>query len=244
MNIVEKYNCRSTFSIFKKLSDQHFHKLIQNSFVQTLSSGQLYTQQGDTNEHIVLILEGKIRSYRVNQNGEEITIQMLMTGDTCLEDTLFLGETSKMNIQIVEDSTLLLVPHTVIKPLFNESPQLCENLLRIMAQHHEESIHQIDAIRIKRPVERIGYYLLKRHLDNGHDITEFDLPFNKQTIANHLGMTPETFSRALKKIKEGSDDIEINDNHVIMKDQHALCLFCDDDTANLCVEKRNALCKG
>lgn len=67
-----------------------------------------------------------------------------------------------------------------------------------------------------------------------------ELPFQKQLIANHLGMTPETFSRSLKEIKKLGIDVERDS--VTLRDAYALCHFCDTDTAFMCTDENRAEC--
>ena len=118
-----------------------------------------------------------------------------------------------------------------------KDPQFANNLLKIVTHHYKKAVHQIDAMTIKSPVERVGYYFLEQHLQQGHDSMEFELPFKKSLIANHLGITPETFSRALKQIKEMG--IKIDGDKIRLEDAFALCHFCDLDIAQHCeVEKK------
>jgi CRP-like cAMP-binding protein len=110
-----------------------------------------------------------------------------------------------------------------------------------VTRHYKNAMHQIDAMKIKSPLQRVGYYFLTKHLEAGHDSLEFTLPFKKQTIANYLGMTPETFSRTLKADESHGYQM-LSDDTIRMKDAFSLCHFCDADTASLCDRQHKDNC--
>ncbi len=218
--------------LFDGLGEDAFEFLLQNSVLQDYESGRLLVQQGDIPTHVYFIVEGALKTLRTDEEGHETTIRMLEAGDTCMDAVIFMGGPSPIAVQVVKDSRLLLIPDTIIKSLVLKDTQFANNLLRIVTRHYKNALHQIDAMNAKTPLQRVGYYFLSRHLENGHDRLEFELPFKKSMIANYLGMTPETFSRTLKQMK--SMGIDVEDDKIQMRDAYTLCHFCDSDTAAIC----------
>lgn len=202
---------------------------------------KLLVQQGDTPEGIYLLLEGHMKTLRFNQNGDEATIRMLEAGDTCMEAVLFMGGPSPISVQTLERCKVLIIPEHVVKTYVLSNTRFAFNIIRIITRHYRNAMHQIDAINIKSPLQRVGYYFLAKHLDAGHDNLEFKLSFQKQVIANYLGMTPETFSRALKQMKVLGMDVQ--DDSIKMRDSFCLCHFCDSDTAALCNRHNKKGCR-
>ncbi len=218
--------------LFRNLGEETFQKILEHANIQNFESGQLIVGQGDTPKYLYLIIEGHIRTFRANSEGDEATIRMLNVGETCMEAVIFMGGPSPVSMQATEKSRLLRIPESFIKSLVLKDPQFANNLLQIVTHHYKDAMHQIDAMAIKTPVQRVGYYFLQKHIEHGSDNTAFDLPFKKATIASHLGMTPETFSRALSKIK--TMGINVEGEKILMKDAYALCHFCDLDAAHEC----------
>ena len=95
-----------------------------------------------------------------------------------------------------------MIPAETIRRHALQDSQFACNLLKIVTKHYKNTMQQIDSIITKSPVERLGYFFLKLHMEQGSESMEIALPFPKSTIANHLGITPETFSRALGQIKK------------------------------------------
>lgn len=218
--------------LFQGLSEDNLQALLSHSHVKEIPAGQQILQQGDNADILYYILDGKVKTQRFGTDGAEATIRMLGPGDTFMDAVIFMGGQSPIGAQAVENSRLLMIPaETVRRQAISDSQFAC-NLLQIVTRHYKTAIQQIDSITTKSPVERLGYYLLRLHIENGSDNMDVALPFKKSMIANHLGMTPETFSRALKQI--GKMGIDIDQEKLTMRDAYALCHFCDPDTAGVC----------
>lgn len=216
------------------LSPENLTYLLEASTSHNTEAGQVLVQQGDSPEFVFLVLSGTIRTLRIDDSGKEATIRMLQSGDTCMEAVLFMGGPSPITVQTVTESRLLFIPENVVKSLAARDATFANNLLQIVTYHYKNAMHQIDAMNIKTPIQRVGYYLLVKFLERGKENLEFFFPFRKSMIANYLGMTAETFSRTLCKMKDIG--VTIHDEKVQMKTPHDLCLFCDTDTEALCSE--------
>lgn len=218
--------------LFQGMSEGHLQTLLSNSHVKEIPANTQILQQGDEAEILYYILDGKVKTQRFSPDGAEATIRMLGKGETFMDAVIFMGGKSPIAAQTVEDSRLLLIPaETVRRQAIGDSQFAC-NLLQIVTKHYKTAIQQIDSITTKNPIERLGYYFLRLHIENGSNNMDIDLPFKKSMIANHLGMTPETFSRALGQIKKMG--IDVGQDKLTMRDAYALCHFCDPDTASAC----------
>ncbi|MGZ9108733.1 MAG: Crp/Fnr family transcriptional regulator [Micavibrio sp.] len=226
--------------LFTGLSENSVQTLLSNSFMQQFSAGQQIVLQGDAPAYLYYIIEGTIKTVRYGAEGEESTIRMLKPGETFMDAVIFMGGKSPVNAVALEDSRLMLIPAETVRRHALKDAEFACNLLRIVTKHYKNAMQQIDSIITKNPVERLGYYFLKQHLEQGAESMDFALPFQKSTIANHLGMTPETFSRALNQIKKMG--INVDQENLTMRDAYALCHFCDPDTAHNCPKHQTEDC--
>lgn len=225
--------------LFDGLNEDSLQRVLSQSTLQSHESGHILFQQGDTPTHVYVVIEGKLRTLRIGEDGEEATIRLLRPGETCMEAVLFMGGPSPIAVQAMEDSKVLIVPAAFIKNHALHDGQFATNLLQIVTHHYKNAMHQIDAMQIKSPVQRIGYFFLEKFLEGGNKGT-LTLPFKKNIIANYLGMTPETFSRALNKIR--MIGVDIDGETIRLNDAFTLCQFCDADMAHLCVRKDTQAC--
>lgn len=99
----------------------------------------------------------------------------------------------------------------------DESPALKSNVNRIGGSVFSHAIDQVFALGQKKAHERVCYLLLeicKRGV--GPDDTTIELPMTRQDIADYLGLTMETVSRAMRRLRndgiieiEGSQTIKL-----------------------------------
>lgn len=240
MDLLSETNGLKRPQLFEKLSEESQQRILECSVLKNFEKNRILVQQGDTPKFVYLVLNGSIRTFRINEEGEEATIRMLEPGDTCMEAVIFMGGPSPINVQSVKKTKALMIPERIIKTLVLEDTQFAYNLLKIVTRHYKNAMQQIDAMNIKTPLQRVGYYFLLKHLEHGNDRLDFKLPFEKQMVANYLGMTPETFSRSLKQMR--SMGITVEDDSIKMIDAYCLCHFCDTDTAALCPEHDSENC--
>lgn len=222
----------STAPLFVGLTEDSIQTLLSNSFMKKFPTGKQLVQQGDTPIHLYFIIDGSAKTSRYSPEGGEAIIRLLHAGETFMDAVIFMGGKSPISVVTLEDSHFLMVPAETVRRHALYDSQFACNLLKIVTKHYKNAIQQIDSIITKSPVERLGYYLLKQHLEQGSDSMDISLPFQKSMIANHLGMTPETFSRALHQIKNLG--VDVDHEKITLRDAYALCHFCDPDTAHIC----------
>ena len=222
----------SSASLFQGLSEGSLQTLLSNSHMQNVPAQHQIVQQGDEPAYLYLILEGSVKTLRYSANGGEATIRMLKAGETFMDAVIFMGGKSPLNAVALEDSKLLMIPADSVRRHALHDARFACNLLKIITRHYKNAMQQIDSIVTKTPTERLGYYLLKLRLQQGQDSMDVAMPFQKSTIANHLGMTPETFSRALAQIKKMG--VDVDQEKLTLRDARVLCHFCDPDTAHSC----------
>lgn len=228
------------YPLFKDLDEESLQSLLSNSYINDFGTAQEIVQQGEPPEYLYYIITGGVKTLRYSQNGEETIIRMLSTGDTFMEAVIFMSGHSPVCAKTLVPSRLLMIPAEAVRRQALHDPQFACNLLRIVTRHYKSAMQQIDGILAKSPLERLGYYFLQQHLEQGCDSLDVSLPFQKSMIANYLGMKPETLSRALSQMK----NLGVNVDHakLTLKDAYTLCHFCDAETSQNCPHANHATC--
>ena len=120
---------------------------------------------------------------------------------------MFESDTYSYNVQAVEDVVLYSLPTSLLKKHIKANNQLAMNMLTSMSAHRLKQHREIEHLNVQNAPQRIGCFLLRLcPLDAEKDVT-LHLPYDKTLIASRLGMKPETFSRALAKLKDATNII-------------------------------------
>lgn len=221
-----------SLQIFSGVSKPSLESLFQHAQVREFHKGKLLFLEGEQANRLYIILKGWIKIFKGTRNGEEAILQMLSSGDTIMETAVYLNLKFPISAQVSEDATILSLPAPVVREQVKKNNILAVNLLSSMCYRSQNLIRQIEIARLKTVDERIGWFLLKVALEQGNHSKYLQLPYDKSTIASYLDMKRETFSRALKRLKEKGFIIE--NDLIVLPDEKALCEFCDHSLAENC----------
>lgn len=200
--------------------------------------GQELFSIGDSADAFFYVVEGWIKLYRLNREGEEAVIHVIAPGETFAEAAVF-GTHRKypVNAQYIEDSILLAIPRSSFIERISADPELALHILGAVSARQRYLIQQIEQLTVKDAPQRIGTFLLR--LCRPDQTTEangeivVDLPYDKMLISRRLNIQPETFSRVLKKLE--SYGVKADGHKVIIGDLNKLAHFCEvEDHAALC----------
>ena len=188
----------------------------------------LLFQEGDPAKAFYIILSGSVKLYRITPEGEEAVVGVFSRGDTFAECAMFMGGKFPVNAETVSQARLLPIEATTIRAQVLKNPDLAFHMLASASRHLKILVDQIAQIKMHTGTQRVAMYLAE--LCAGRDsrmkrdgTVDIALPYEKGLIANHLGMKPESFSRALARLK--TLGVTSEGDHLKIKDVEALNEF-------------------
>jgi CRP-like cAMP-binding protein len=232
-SIMQEKGFLLSLPLFNGLNDEVLNKILVGAHTKKYPSGSLLFLQGEKVSHLYIIFSGKIKIFRSAANGDESIPQILGRGDTFMETAIFSGSASHVGAEAIDNINILSIPSETVTQIARSDHKFAMNLLKVMSKHSNSLIYQIEQITLKSAAERVGRFLVKTMLESDSQNPYFELPFEKSLIANHLAMTPETLSRALKQLKEDGAVI-IDGKKIALTTEHALCRYGDPEIARKC----------
>lgn len=229
-----------SLQLFSGLSSEWLYDMVRPEYIKNFSKGKLLFLEGEHADKLYIILKGWVKIFKGTVNGEEIVLQMLSSGNVIMESAVFLNTIFPVSAQIAEDTTLLALPAPLIRKQAKNNNILALNLLSSMSYSSQCLIRQIENARLKTADERVGWFLLKLHIEQGFISQSVKLPYDKSFIASYLDMKRETFSRALKKLKDKG--LKVQNDTIFIPDMMALCCFCDVNAAHHCALNKTPEC--
>ena len=227
--------------VFSKLGKKDLAQLLKHADIRDYDKGKLLFMQGETLSRYYLILEGWVKLYKSTDAGDEAVLQMLSAGDSLMEAAVFLNIPSIVNAQVVQSAKLLSLPAPIIRQNMTDNKNLALNMIGGLSMRSQGLIRQIEHSRLKTATERVGWFLLKLGMEQtGGEGTAITLPYDKSTIASYLDMTPETFSRTLKRFRDKG--FSIHNDKITKPDPKALCTFCDEALSEACIFRDQTAC--
>lgn len=194
-------------------------RLVGNVGPRVYDKGTLLFQQGEQADAFFVILDGWVKISRISPEGDETIVGVFTRGETFAEAAMFLGGSYPVHAEIVSPGRLLRVEAGSFRKLIHEEPDLALAMLASCSRHLKFLVEQLEQIKLLSAPRRIADFLvgLCAECDGACSVT---LPYEKSLIANRLGMKPESFSRALLKLRPLG--VEVERENVSIADTTAL----------------------
>lgn len=204
--------------LFSGLSEETIHSFLKHADIVRRPKGEMLYLQGDPAETFYILLEGVISIYIESQDGHETLVNIAIAGDIFGKSALLDHAYYESNAQVLEDAVLLSVSAKSIKEQSLSNPHLAYNLLSVVVSSgYQMTVQMGQTLKLSAP-QRLGCFLLKlaKKKTESEEQIQVQFPFEKRVIAAYLQMTPETFSRAIAKLKE--QDVKFNKSSVVIED--------------------------
>lgn len=213
--------------------DLTFHeKLTSDSHIQTLEKGKILFVHEDKAERFYIILNGWIKLFRETLDGTQAVVDILTKDHLFGETSIFQNDKHPYSAEATEPTTVISLPLSLLKKEIENNQKLALTMLSSMARYRRQQDQELEHRTIQNAPQRIGCFLLRLTNQQQEGKTVIHLPYDKLLVASRLGMQPETFSRALKKLKNETG-IKINGASIEVDNLEQLsnysCAACSSD---------------
>tara|TARA_R110002167_G_scaffold7394_20_gene35078 strand:+ start:761 stop:1498 length:738 start_codon:yes stop_codon:yes gene_type:complete len=188
-------------SVCGSVEDLDLGRLDSMAEHMSFDAGAVMIREGDPARHVFNITSGSVRVYKLLADGRRQITGFLFTGDFL---GLATGDTYVFSAEAVEPATACRFRKSEYRALIRDCPTL-ESTLFDRANHELAAAqNQMLLLGRKTALERIASFLLDlpshdpaRVVAPGH----VHLPMTRAEIADYLGLTIETVSRVLTRLK-------------------------------------------
>ena len=158
-----------------------------------LRKRQYLLQEGDICKSIVFVEKGALRSYVIDEKGNENIIQFALEGWTISDLYSFLtAEPATYTIDALEDAELVLIGKAAHEELLRTVPRY-ETYIRLQMTNAYIALQRRISSVISQSIEERYTGFVKLYPNIAQRVPQ-------HMIASYMGLTPETLSRVRKKI--------------------------------------------
>jgi CRP/FNR family nitrogen fixation transcriptional regulator len=177
--------------------------------------------EGEPADYVYRVVSGAVRTMRFTEDGRRQILGFHLPGDifgleTELQHTL--------SAEAVSGAEIIMVRRSCLDKAVNEDMAAARALLALTAQQLSGARAHALVLGRKGAGERVAAFLLQL-ADRLVSKRELDLPMSRADIADYLGLTIETVSRAFSEFERQCAIGLPSSRHVVMRNPSALMQY-------------------
>ena len=218
----------SGVAVDRPLDGEVSHRLFCISSIRTLPAKEVLYCQGDTSDHVYEVIEGVVKLYMLTADGRLQITGFAYPGQILALDA---GSHHVTTAEAVTSAKLCQYPRAKFERVIDEHPQLARQLFAIVAQDLTAARSQMLLLGRKSATERLASFLLdlsERNVTRGENPNVIALPMSRGDIGDYLGLTIETVSRTMTRLRQlGVLDLGQH-RSVVIRDKTRLSEIAED----------------
>ena len=176
------------------ISEDAISKAIGFSRFKVYSKGEIIARTGDEASTAGLVINGVIRSYYVDTEGNDITQYFAAEAGWCIDSGMIGFDEMQANWEALEDTTVMLFDVKDMKELIYGDENLKSVWISALESGMRYKVYRENGFLVENATERYiefrkRYPMLSKRVPQRY-------------IATYLGITPESLSRIRSSLKE------------------------------------------
>ena len=169
-------------------------KAIKFSRFKVYSKGEVIARTGDGADTAGMVINGLIRSYYIDKDGNDISQFFASEGSWCIDSGMVGFDEMQANWEAIEDVTVMLFDVKDMKELIYGDERLKNIWIQSLEGGMRYKIYRENGFLVENATERYLAFKKRDHLLSERVPLRY--------IATYLGITPESLSRIRSALKE------------------------------------------
>lgn len=207
-----------TINVFKEISEDTLQKLIDISNKIKLKKGERLFTEKEKVDTIYAVLSGKMTMFRYTEEGQKRVVYILNAAEM-LNEVIFDYKPASISCEAFEESVVLGFNRDKFLKIMAEDFHLSKSIIDSMARKIRRLYRQLKNTVPIRMDKRVAAKLWMLSRDYGIETpngVKIDLNITVTYLADMLGSSRETISRALKTL-ENMELIKYENKKIVVK---------------------------
>ena len=174
--------------------------------------------EAETAEYVYRVVSGAVRTMRFSSDGRRQILGFHLPGDVFGWE---IGDTHTLSAEAVSAADVIMVRRSLVEKASAQDLQAAHAVLALTAQNLNTARDHAVVLGRNGAGERVAAVLLQL-ADRFVSRNELDLPMSRADIADYLGLTIETVSRAFSEMERQCAIALPSSRHVVVRNPAAL----------------------
>lgn len=194
--------------LFKGISPSHIPELLEclNAYVGKYLKNEVIIQEGLICNRFGVVLKGTVMVVKEKADGSRVLLNVFEPGEMFGDIAAFSTLTNIWPSTIIANTdaiVMFLNTENISNMCFNACPShrmIIKNLLTYISDRGFKLIKRVECLTIKSLTSKLATFLLDQYKTNKKD--SFILPFNRNQMAEYLGVTRPALSKEMSELKK------------------------------------------
>ena len=209
----------ATVPLFNGLDRGELEKFAEVTREKSYPKGSVILFEDDPGDSLFVVRDGRVKVVLIGEDGREVILGVLGVGEYFGELSLIDDRPRSAHVIAMEDSNLLVLRREDFRNRVESSPRVAWSLLTELSRRLRRADDKIGGLVLLDVPGRIARLLLDLAEESGANAIEKTL--THQTIAQMIGASRETVSRAMKDFQDAGW-ISVERRRIAIADRAAL----------------------
>jgi CRP-like cAMP-binding protein/CheY-like chemotaxis protein len=176
-------------------------KYISERKVRQIKKKQVIYYEGDTANGLYLLISGKVKTFKVAQDGRELLTGLYGPEEYFGTAALLAAENYMETAEAVENTALCLIPKDLMEQILNKYPDVSASFIKLLANNVLQNEQQLLELAYHSVRKRMAEVILRLKGTETGDNQQV-LTVSRDNLASMAGIATETVSRILSDFKD------------------------------------------
>lgn len=187
---------------------------------------QIIYNEGNHPARLFYIQKGKVKTFKINEDGKELTVGLFTEGDFLGYHALLEKSVYRENAEAMDETEIAIIPKEEFESLLYNNPEVTKKFIELLAKNVTEKEQQLLALAYNSLRKRVADALLilqTKYQKNNEE--QFSINLSREDLAQIAGTATESLIRTLSDFKnEKLVDIK-NGNIIILNSKKLAAMF-------------------
>lgn len=207
--------------LFSEMAAHNLESLLDAALLQQFPGGVNLIHEGDHADFLHVLVDGLVELF-TDQDGVEWGISLINPVSTFILAAVVSEQPYLNSARTLKESRVLLVPAERVRAVFDQDVAFAHVVARELAFAYRGAVKKLKSHMARSSVERLANWVLtEARKDLSHQT--FVLPFDRSTLASHMGTTRENVSRNLAQLTDHG--VRIRGREIVIDSMETLEAF-------------------
>ncbi|WP_249131678.1 MULTISPECIES: helix-turn-helix domain-containing protein [unclassified Bradyrhizobium] len=186
--------------LFARMTEQSLDNLLQGALLQQFPVGVHLIHEGDAPDFLHVLIDGLVEIF-TEQDGVEWGISLLAPVSTFILAAVVGDQRYLNSARTLKESRILLIPAQGVRTILRREIEFAQTVTSELASAYRGAVKKLKGYVARSSVERLANWILSE-AQSAASGKHLVLPFDRATLASHIGTTRENLSRNLAHLTE------------------------------------------